>query len=204
MGKKRLTRTESKKRTRGLLLDAAEVVFARRGFNGASVEEVAEEAGFSKGAVYSNFGGKDDLFLALLDRRVELSTPEWGRVFGGQTPPEERAEEVEGVLREGFKDRAWTTLELEFLLYALREEAAREKLAERYREIREGIEGSVGKHFEELGASPPMPLGELSWALLGMATGLNVQVHLDPDAEPEGLSATALRPLLGGSSYPET
>ena len=196
-GRKRLSREESKRRTRELLLDAAEAVFAEKGFWGASVEEVAEEAGFSTGAVYSNFGGKDDLFLALLDRRLARDAPEWGRVFGEQTPPGERVGEVEGILMSGSGDRAWTMLEMEFFLYAMRNEEARKKLVERYRGIREGIAAAVGGHFEQIGVSPPAPIEELSWALLGMATGLDLQAHLDPEATPDGLRAKALDPLLG-------
>ena len=66
-----LTRRERQEQTRELLLDAAAMVFARRGYHEASVEEIASEAGFSTGAVYSNFSGKEELFLALADREVE-------------------------------------------------------------------------------------------------------------------------------------
>src|ERR1700751_3781025 len=67
--RQRLTRGEAKARTRALLLDAAARVFARKGFTGASVEEIAEAAGFSIGALYSNFGSKEALFLELLADR---------------------------------------------------------------------------------------------------------------------------------------
>src|SRR5258706_4968023 len=66
----RLSRAEQRDLTRTRLLDAAEKVFVDRGFHAASVDEVAEEAGYSKGAVYSNFENKDELFLAVLERRV--------------------------------------------------------------------------------------------------------------------------------------
>ena len=66
----RLTRAEQRDVTRSRLLDAAEKVFVDRGFHAASVDEVAEEAGYSKGAVYSNFENKDELFLAVLERRT--------------------------------------------------------------------------------------------------------------------------------------
>jgi hypothetical protein len=57
---------------------------------------------------------------------------------------------------------------------------------------------AVGRHFEEVGAAPPMPLGELAWTLLGLATGLDVQAYVDPEAAPEGSRGTAVSPLLGG------
>ncbi|MGH3147919.1 MAG: TetR/AcrR family transcriptional regulator [Rubrobacter sp.] len=197
-GPRRLTREEGKRRTRGLLLDAAEEVFARRGFDGASVEDVAEEAGFSKGAVYSNFGGKDDLFLALLDRRLERGGPDWERIFSGRASSEERLRAVERQLLEGAEDLSWTMLEMEFFLYAMREEGARRKLAERYRRIREGIAGAVGRHFEEGDVEPLMSMEELSWVLLGVATGLDLQSYVDPQAVPRNLRSAALRPLLAG------
>ncbi len=67
----RLTREQSKALTRERLLAAARTVFARRGFHGASVEEIAAEAGYSTGALYSNFDGKEDLFLALMEREID-------------------------------------------------------------------------------------------------------------------------------------
>ena len=65
-----MTREQSRAQTRERLLDAARSVFARSGFHGASVEEIASEAGYSTGALYSNFEGKEDLFLELMEREI--------------------------------------------------------------------------------------------------------------------------------------
>src|SRR6202162_2177880 len=67
----RMTREQSKANTRKRLLAAARSVFARSGFHGASVEEIASKAGFSTGALYSNFNGKEDLFLVLMEREID-------------------------------------------------------------------------------------------------------------------------------------
>src|SRR6185503_8496613 len=67
----RLTQAQRKQRTRADLVATARTVFIERGFHGASLDEIAERAGYSKGAVYSNFTGKDDLFLAMLDAQFE-------------------------------------------------------------------------------------------------------------------------------------
>src|ERR1700712_3761349 len=75
-GARRLTRGQSRANTRERLLAGARVVFARSGFHGASVEEIASEAGFSTGALYSNFEGKEDLFLVLMEREIEEHTRE--------------------------------------------------------------------------------------------------------------------------------
>ena len=78
----RLSRAESQARTRRDLIDAATVVFARRGFGGASNAEVAEEAGYTKGAVYSNFSSKDELFLAALETRLRERVGFYGQLAG--------------------------------------------------------------------------------------------------------------------------
>src|SRR5437899_355118 len=64
----RLTRAARKEQTRSEILEAARAVFLRRGFHAASLDEIAEEAGYTKGAVYSSFESKDELFLGVLDR----------------------------------------------------------------------------------------------------------------------------------------
>src|ERR1700716_623962 len=67
----RMTREQSKANTRERLPAAARSVFASSGFHGASVEEIASKAGFSTGALYSNFDGKEDLFLVLMEREID-------------------------------------------------------------------------------------------------------------------------------------
>ena len=79
MATTRVTRSERKARTRDELLVAARKVFLRRGFHGATLEEIADEAGYTKGAVYSNFDSKEGLFLALYERRVDRAVAEMER-----------------------------------------------------------------------------------------------------------------------------
>ena len=68
----RLTRAEQAGRNRALVLGAARRVFLARGYHGATLEQIADEAGFSKGVVFSKFRGKADLFLALLEDRIDV------------------------------------------------------------------------------------------------------------------------------------
>lgn len=193
----RLTRAESQERTREDLLDAAAEVFARRGFNAASVEEVAEAAGYSKGAVYSNFAGKADLFLALLDREIHRVEPEWEEVFAADKTVEERVAGVATML--GGTDCGQTMMHMEFLLHALREPEARGKLAERYREMRAGIAENLERHFQAMGGDPPIPLDQLAWVMEAIELGLRIQACVDPDAVPEGLWAASQFPIAGGA-----
>ena len=86
-----MTREQSKAITRERLLDAARSVFARGGFHGASVEEIASEAGFSTGALYSNFEGKEDLFLVLMEREIEEHAREIAAAVRAQASVADRA-----------------------------------------------------------------------------------------------------------------
>src|SRR5467141_1701585 len=77
----RMTQERRRQRTRDLLLDAAKDVFARRGFHGASLEEIAETAGFTRGAIYKNFTDKEELFLAVWERINERTLDEFAELL---------------------------------------------------------------------------------------------------------------------------
>src|SRR5688500_9894478 len=89
--RKRLTRAEAKEATRRKVLAAAAKVFQDRGYHSATLDEVADIAGYSKGAIYSSFATKDDLFLALLDERVARADEQWRFVLGSDGSDEESA-----------------------------------------------------------------------------------------------------------------
>ncbi len=112
---KRLTREEKKALTRSRLLEAAEEVFLRRGFHRAGLEEVTEEAGFSTGAVYSNFESKDDLFLALLDERMERRVREFHEAAAKRETLEDLARgDARRYAATMARKPEWTLLLMEF------------------------------------------------------------------------------------------
>ena len=121
----RLTRAEQRDVTRTRLLDAAEKVFVDRGFHAASVDDVAEEAGYSKGAVYSNFENKDELFLAVLERRVDSRALAAGSAVPDDQPITEQAEQAGNAFFEVFLQQSqWSLLlmssdDLATVLFAL-------------------------------------------------------------------------------------
>ena len=90
---------------------------------------------------------------------------------------------------------------LELFLYAVREVGAREKLAQRYDGIRRAITVTLKRHFEEMGLEPPIPEEQLSWALLAMATGIEMQQRAASGEMPEKLWKNVLGRLLGGSPW---
>src|SRR5215207_4620791 len=109
-----ISRKEAQQRTRERLLAAAATVFARRGYHRATVEEIASEAGFTIGALYSNFGGKEDLFLALADRQVEERVAQVSAIADAaesDEPGRDAAERLRSFLE---RDPEWPLLFYEF------------------------------------------------------------------------------------------
>ena len=128
--KQRLSRKESQVQTRERLLEAGLQVFSRSGYYAASVDEIAAEAGFSKGAVYSNFESKEDLFLALIDQRFAKDAETYPGIGNFMV---DRLQTGDGP---DFKasvtlDRTWNILMVEFFLLAMRDKTNRDKLASR-------------------------------------------------------------------------
>lgn len=206
MSAQRLTREESRRRTREQLLDAAAEVFSRRGYHNASVDEVAEAAGFSKGAVYSNFTSKEDLFLALLDRHLDQVVGGWER-FGsdrhaGQGDAADGATGRRSFVEELDRERVWNLLLLEFFLYAMRDDRIREKVAARYRSVRETIARLLRRQFSDAAVPPPLPIEHLAWVVSSLGSGLAVQAYLDPRALPATVYEDTIDFLVSGMARP--
>ena len=115
----RLTHAESQARTRDRLIAAAARVFARRGFHGASVDEIADEAELTKGAVYSNFASKDELFLGVVETCLQPPA-ELYRQLEAQANEQTEGDVASPPPRLGDLEEIWCLLQIEFWLYALR------------------------------------------------------------------------------------
>ncbi len=125
-----LTPERRRQQTREHLLAAAAEVFAQRGFHAASLDEVAAVAGFTKGAVYSNFKNKEDLFLALFEANSEREMQALRTTLGdSELPPEDRISDFVTLIRDQTRRSGnMGLLYQEFWLYAARNPAAREEL----------------------------------------------------------------------------
>jgi AcrR family transcriptional regulator len=196
-GKTRLSRAQSRKRTQALLLDSAARVFAQRGYHAASVEEIAELAGFSKGAVYANFPSKERLFLAVWDRQQERLE----QVFEAMNAPGSSTEDAMGELAQVAAPAdpqawQWGLLTLEFFLYAVREPSLRGELAERFQVTRRRLAASLQPHVHSPG-EPPLTSIELAIVAMAVSTGLGVQAVLESSAIPPDLYTRMMTRLLG-------
>lgn len=176
----RLTRTQKKELTRARLLEAAEEVFLRRGFHRARLEEIAEEAELTTGAIYSNFGGKDDLFLALFEEYVERRVREIERATAGRETMEDLARRE--ARRAMGHEPEWTLLVMEFWTYAAREARLRRELASRHLRLLEAGARLLEDAAEEVGATLLLPALDLSRAAVAMERG----IALDRLVYPEG------------------
>jgi AcrR family transcriptional regulator len=184
----RLTRKEKQAQTRRLLLDAAERVFLRRGLQGSSVEEIAAEAGFTRGAFYSNFKSKDELFVELLQDRVYRQYAEMAKQAQEQpgTPRERLRWGIERV-RDVQKDEGGTwlfRLWLECLTQAARDEDFRELAATFWSGNRAMLSEQVQQTFKGIGRTPPLPTKQIATAMIALDVGLAVQHLVDPDEAP--------------------
>ncbi len=185
---KRLTRKEKQAETRTRLLDAAERVFLRRGLQGSSVEEIAAEAGFTRGAFYSNFKSKDELFVELLQDRVYRQYAQMAEQAQEQpgTPRERLRWGIERVrdLQRG-EDGAWLfRLWLECLTQATRDEEFRKLAATFWSGNRRLLAEGIKETFEEIGSEPPLSPKQIATAMIALDVGLAVQHLVDPDEAP--------------------
>jgi AcrR family transcriptional regulator len=164
-------RDQQRERTRAELIAAAANVFARVGYHAASVDQVAEAAGFTKGAVYSNFTSKESLFLAVLDRQDDQAVSVLEQIIAEAEPaelPDLLAERHAAIELLG---RDWAMLELEFVLYAARHEDVADRVALRQRRIHERIAALVQRYLDAVGPSA-ISAQDLTSLLLACASGL--------------------------------
>jgi AcrR family transcriptional regulator len=189
-----LTPERRRQQTREHLLQAAARVFAERGFHGATMDEVAAAAGFTKGAVYSNFRNKEDLFLALLDEHTKVQVALVREALDAGTP-EEKSEPTSpwvGLTAEMlWGDQDWQLLSLEFLLYAARNEEARRKLVARERAMHDLLVPTVYDQLPNLVADE-ISADDLMNIITSLFQGISLLHLTDPETADERLVATAI------------
>jgi AcrR family transcriptional regulator len=200
----RLARAERKERTKGEVVEAARTVFLRRGFHAASLDEIAEEAGYTKGAVYSNFASKDELFLGVLDAHFERRMRRYTDAALDEQTLDEAYRAVAGLMfEEDRREPEWAPLLLEFWAHASRRERLRAAVVER----RERFLNAVAALIEELvsrhGAELLIPAKEAARASGGLMRGVGIEWLLEPStASRELFEEMHLALMAGLTRYP--
>jgi AcrR family transcriptional regulator len=193
-----LTPDRRRELTRTHLLDAAAQVFAREGFHGASIDAIAAAAGFTKGAVYSNFKNKEDLFIALVEQRVqqqvELVRDAMARADYSDADLHEQWVPLTTSMLWG--DREWTLLSLEFALYAARNEGAGRKLAALNRLSSELLIPLIERQADMLGISLDIPADDLVEIFFALFNGIAIRHVTDPEIASDQLVETSMQFLL--------
>lgn len=195
---KRLTRAESQQRTRALIVEAATRLFLRDGFRVTSLEQIAEEAGFTRGAVYSNFDGKTAMGIAVIDELYAREERKLAATLRGLEGAGVDAmfDALAVWADETIGDPAWTRLEIEIAASSTYDAAHRAATALRYARLREHCAELVAELFAgELTVEIPT----VATAIVGLALGIGAQRAADPSIPGSTLSEI-VRALVGARS----
>ena len=179
--------------TRHRLLAAAETVFARNGFEAARLEDIAALAGYTRGAFYAHFEGKEDIFFALLEQWVAERIGEVNAVLEKQKNPQARLRALRDHYTHSRKDRRLVLLSLEFKLFALRHPETHARLRARHERLRACGGDFVRRVSEDLGRKLPIPSIAAATGLGALSNALVLEHLFDQSA----VSDADIRHLLG-------
>jgi AcrR family transcriptional regulator len=194
----RMSRAERREQTRQELISAAEACFVSRGFHASSVDEVAERAGYTKGAVYSNFTAKEDLFFAVYERRVEQVLTEVApglRQLGAERAFDELAA---GAMHRRDPDDGWRAVFFEFWAHVVRHPELRERFAAIHARFLEPLADAVQQLAEDRGLTLPSDVtaSQVAAAWNAMEVGLNLERLTQPQTVDRALARRMGRLLL--------
>ena len=192
-----LTKQRRRELTRFALLDAATEIFSRRGYAAASLDEIAATAGFTRGAITFNFGSKEDLFLAVIERHNEALLAAYAAVLDGQSAGSDAIAAVWKRLEAGDTDTMMLVLELR--LYAMRNPDARDKVATFEQRMEEVIGRFVAERAAAAGVELPLPANELGALLYAATYGLQQHVAVCPTNHTNMFQDLIDVLMLGGS-----
>jgi AcrR family transcriptional regulator len=202
---KRLTRSEQAGRNRALVLDAARRVFLARGYHGATLEQIADEAGFSKGVVYSQFDSKADLFLALLEARISERAAENARLAGSLAGNGGLPALMEHLARGDQATPGWALLVIEFRVHAARDPVLGRRYAAAHAFTVEALAGVLATLGARDGQAPAVASPRLAELMLALSSGITLEHAASPGAlggplPAAQLTAQVLQPLLAPSA----
>jgi len=195
-----MTRAEQRENTRAALRDAAWTVFLRRGYAGSSVEEIAAEAGYTRGAFYYNFDSLGELFVDLLQARVYSLYREMGERRLDEDQPTYSLREAGEELAQMQADpdsRRHFRLWLELLAEAGRDDGLKQLAAGFWTGNRGLLAELIRRDYDARGVPPPVDAGRLATAVIALDVGLALQHYVDPEGAPLDLYPELFETLFG-------
>ncbi|WP_172804743.1 TetR/AcrR family transcriptional regulator [Afipia sp. GAS231] len=185
--------------TRATVLLAAEAVFVEFGFHRATIELIAERAGFTKGAVYSSFANKDEIFLELFRVRVKQRAAIVATAVARETDVAAKPRALgEALTLLAKKDPHWTPLLMEFWIHALREPGLRQALADVRNQLRNAVSEGFAKSPRSRGKAD-LSADALATIVFALSNGLAMEWATDPRATDPEILPTVLERLLSGT-----
>ena len=172
--RKRLTREESQAQTRATLIAVGRKHFLRYGLGGAVAEKIAEDAGYSRGALYANFDGKEDLFLAVIREEQACRANVFRSILSDEPSSKKRLRKMRDMIADTYTNRDWIVLRAEFEAGALRSERIRKSFVEMHRlQIHDGGE-LVRDLLKSPGVVSRLKPDDFIMVMLNLAHGLAV------------------------------
>jgi AcrR family transcriptional regulator len=195
----RLSRQDRRERTRADLVAAAREVFLRSGFHGASLEEISERAGYTKGAVYSNFASKDELFLAVYDAHAAGRQRAYAQAAAGTSTLEAGLRAMSWEMTGGaHADPRWVPVLIEFWTHASRQEALRRQVSERHERNLDTVAALLQSLAERHGVSFRLPVREVARGHAAQRNGMELERLLDLGAaDPRAMEEMTVGFILG-------
>ena len=178
------SRAERRAETRRLLLDAAAKVFAAKGYRGAAVADVADAAGFTKGAVYDHFRTKEALYLALLRERELASLAETEALFAAEPDPDRRLAALEERSAAHPPNRDEVMLGYEMISHAARDPKLRRELRDRANRVRQVNADLIRRQWQDRGIQPSISAEDFDRLMDGINKHLAAEALLDPKTDP--------------------
>jgi AcrR family transcriptional regulator len=187
-----MTREDSRELTQQRLLDAAQKVFAKKGFDGASVEDIAAAAGYTRGAFYSNFAGKNDLFIEMLRRDHDRANAEFLALRDDNLPVDHIQERVRDIYSKLYRDNecfmSWT----EARLLSARDPKFRAKLNALMLEKRAKIAEFIDYFHKRVGIKPPVPPAIMAMGFMSLVEGVKLFAISSPGEMTPEVAETTL------------
>ena len=180
-----LSRAEKQEQTRESLLKAASKLFCRRGLEGTSIDQIAEAAGYTKGAFYANFKSKEELFLVMLDEKFAHELERIDQSLPGADDPDLEAREAAAEYIHFASGDEWPRLYFGFAAHAARNEEFREELATRQRAMRDRLVSVYERWINHYGVDPPLPLADIAAMTYFMADGFLVDRLIEPGLDED-------------------
>ena len=200
--RRRLTRDEKRQETKEKLLRSAEQLFNQGGYEKASVDLIAENAGFSKGAFYSNFESKEAIFLELLEASKRRKIEGLEYLVAQEMPAEELLSAIRSYQGGPDSDFDFAQLAVEFQLQASRDATFAKAFAKLNRNYRDSLIGVLEKLYAKLGRTPPAPVKDLADILMATISGLLLQAADAPANVRGRLISEAMLLILGIAAEP--